>query len=893
MLRRPEVRLLTLTGPPGTGKTRLGVQVAAHLLHDFAEGVYFVPLAPINDPGLVASAIAKALEVKEVGSRPLIEGLSLHLRGRQLLLLLDNFEHLIKGAPVVSELLATASQVKIVATSRELLHLSGEHDFPVPPLSLPPLLVADTSTRILSPVPPEYLGEYEAVQLFMQRAVALKPDFALTESNAPDVAEICRRLDGLPLAIELAAARIRHLSPLAMLDRLRSRLNLLTGGAQDLPARQRTLRAAIEWSYDLLGEQEQKLFRRLAVFRGGRTLEAIEAVCKRNADGDTSAGSVQALGVVALDGVGSLIDKNLLNQQAKAGGEPRYIMLETIHEYAREKLEDSGEAEAMQSSHANFFLELAESAEPELRGPRQTEWLDRLEAEHDNFRAVLEWAYHNDIRLGLRLAAALGTFWNRRGYLSEGEEWTLEMLSRAREAGVGKSGSGAASMAGALYAAGFLFAMRRGDFVSAHPLLDESVKIYKELQDIRLPLGREDRRGLVESLNILGIVMGRLDGMPARRRLHEEALKAAREIGDKWSVARSLYQLGHVGRMSGDYSQAHSMFEESLSLFRELGDKFNIGLALIGVGMMVERQRDHQSARRLYEESLFIYRELGDKWGISGSLYCLGGAALYRGDYASAGSILEENLAVAKELGSPGVVAETLENLGRAAYFLGDYARAHLLYKESLARFREVGDKYGSALCLADLAGVIAVAEMTTRKATERRSKGQSKAEGTAPALAVQAVQSLGAAQALFDSIGVQLDPVGQELFNSYIAACMTQLNEQTFGMAWADGRAMEFEQALAWAQNTPIPRQVDTDRQALSSSRAMKWALGGLTSREREVATLIAQGKSNREIADELVVSERTVEGHVSNILSKLGFQSRSQISAWVVKQNLTRRPK
>jgi non-specific serine/threonine protein kinase len=332
------------------------------------------------------------------------------------------------------------------------------------------------------------------------------------------------------------------------------------------------------------------------------------------------------------------------------------------------------------------------------------------------------------------------------------------------------------------------------------------------------------------------------------------------------------------------------MFEESLALFRDLGDKFNIGLALIGVGQMAERRGDYQAARQVYEESLGIYRELGDKWGTSGALYCLGSAALGQRDYVGARSILEESLAVARELGSPGQIAEVLENLGRAACFLGDYAGAHARYNESLVLFRELGDQYGSALCLADLAGVLVVAGMTTRKAPVRSSKGQGKAEGIALELAIRAAQALGAAQALLDSIGVQLDPMGQELFNSYRAAARTRLGARAFARAWAAGRAMELEQAVAWAQTTPLPQRAETDTQP-PAARPMQWAAGRLTSREQEVALRIAEGKSNREIADALVVGERTVEGHVSNILAKLGFRSRAQISAWVIQQGLAGR--
>jgi len=367
LLQRDETRLLTLTGPGGTGKTRLALQAAADLLDDFPDGTYFVPLATLSEAELLIPAIAETLGVSETGEQPLDETLKDYLSERRMLLLLDNFDQVLGAAPAVTGLLARASGLKVLATSRAPLGLYGEHVFPVPPLALPDLK---------SPPPLERLTQYEAVGLFVERARAVKPDFAITNESAPAVAEICVRLDGLPLAIELAAARITMLPPKGMLRRLGSRLKLLTGGARDLPERQRTLRDAIEWSHALLDQGEQVLFRRLAVFSGGRTLEAIEAIC--DAEGD--------LPVDTFEGVSSLLDKSLLRQEEGPEGEPRFVMLETIHEFAREKLEESGEAEQIRRSHAEYFLALAEQAEPRLRGATQLEWLERLEAEHEAIR---------------------------------------------------------------------------------------------------------------------------------------------------------------------------------------------------------------------------------------------------------------------------------------------------------------------------------------------------------------------------------------------------------------------------------------------------------------------------------------------------------------------------
>ncbi len=390
-LRREGVRLLTLTGPGGTGKTRLALQGAADLLDDYKDGVFFVALAPLSDPTLVVSTIAQALGVKESGGRSVLQCLQDYLREKTLLLALDNFEQVAAAAPQVAGLLADAPRLNILVTSRIPLHLRGEHEFAVPPLALPdfkhlPALAA--------------LTQYAAVELFIERAQAVRPDFAVNNDNAPAVAEICVRLDGLPLAIELAAARVKLLSPQAMLVRLEEPLKLLTGGARDLSARQQTLRGAIAWSYDLLDENEKRLFRRLAVFVGGCTLEAAEAVCHGGVD----------LRADVFDGIASLVDKSLLRQEEAPDGEPRFFMLETIREYAQERLTESGEE--LQNRHAEFFLNFAEQAEIEIHGFQQLKWLDRLEVEHDNLRAALGWLTHNSkAQLGLRLAGALTDFW--------------------------------------------------------------------------------------------------------------------------------------------------------------------------------------------------------------------------------------------------------------------------------------------------------------------------------------------------------------------------------------------------------------------------------------------------------------------------------------------------
>src|SRR6266850_2317312 len=630
LLLRQDVRLVTVTGPGGIGKTRLAVEVASGLIELFPGGIHFVPLSPLSDPGLIASVIVQTLGIREAGGQSPIEILKKNLQDSlraPMLFLLDNFEHLIQAAPTVAELLAMGPNLKILLTSRAALHVYGEHEFPVPPLALP-------DSRSMPSL--EMLSQYPAVALFVQRAVAAKPDFELNPENASAVTEICARLDGLPLAIELAAARVKVLSPISMLTRLASRLQLLTGGARDLPQRQQTLRAAMDWSYDLLNPSEQKLFRRLSVFVGGCTLEGVEAVCDTKGDLDLD----------LLDGMASMVDKSLAQQVEQAKGESRFTMLETIREYGLEKLKASREEALTKRAHAAYCLVLAEEEATEQSGAEGVEWVVRFALEHDNFRAGLEWLTETgDAEWGLRLGTALFRFWEIREYLAEGRERLGRLLQLAGAAAPTKARTRA------LFAAGVL-AGEQGDYASADALISESADIARQLGD---------KTGVAVSLNAKAVHSRDRGDVVIAHALFEESLALWRELGDLKAVARALSNLANVVKLQGDYDRARSLYAECLSIFRGLGDRTGVAWSLNYQGDVARDQGDSAAARTLYENGLAIFRELGDRWGIAGTLADLGSLAREQRNYPRAHSLYRESIKVFQELEHKRGIARLLE----------------------------------------------------------------------------------------------------------------------------------------------------------------------------------------------------------------------------------------
>ncbi|MBV9229104.1 MAG: tetratricopeptide repeat protein, partial [Chloroflexi bacterium] len=666
LLRRTKTRLLTLTGTGGVGKTRLALEVAHEMQGDFTDGVYFVSLAPLQDAALVVPTIAQALGLHGSRTRPPLEHLKAFLQDKHLLLVLDNFEHLVAAAPSLVELLAACPHLKLLITSREVMHVRGERMYTVRPLALPdPQQLTDH----------EVVARSGAVALFLERARDIIPDLALTSETAPLIAEICHRLDGLPLAIELAAARLKLFSLPALLEHLEHRLSFLTGGPRDLPARQQTLRNTIEWSYDLLSQEEQRLFRRLSVFVGGCTLEAVETLYDL----------LDGVHAFVLDGVISLLDKQLLYRAVQSGERRsmgRLLMLETIREYGLERLTTCGELEATRQAHAAYYLRLAEETETHLFGAMQLRWSERLEQEQDNLRAALSWSLEQGDEArretALRLTGALEVERVMRWSVSEGRAW----LDRALANSEGVSPSVRAK---ALYNAEWL-AYLQGDLERAEELCQESLALYREINDTR---------GMAWSLYQLGVVTYRKGDDTLTRSFLEECRLCAEEIGDNRSLAYLLLFLGMAAIERGDYVAARSSLEKSLALLRELNNHedivwpfFHLGRALFALG-------EETQAQALVEEGLALTKQTNYQLASAVGFYLLGRFAFEQGKMTEARSFLEESLAIYRAFKEEHRAAHVLSYLARVALFEGKEMEACALCEESMALFRQVDDTEG------------------------------------------------------------------------------------------------------------------------------------------------------------------------------------------------------
>lgn len=859
LLQTPAIRLVTLTGPGGIGKTRLALQVAAALLPGFRDGAFFVNLAPLTDPALVPSSIADVLGVKEEGNRDLAEILIAALRGKHLLLVLDNFEHLLPAGTLVSSLLDACTEVHILVTSRIPLHLSREYECPVPSLSVP---------EVAHPPALDRLVQYEAVALFVERARAVKPEFVVTGENAAAVAEICSRLDGLPLAIELAAARIKLFPPPALLARLSRSLTVLTGGARDRPSRHRTLRAAIDWSYSLLTPPEQILFARLSVFVGGCTLEAAEAVCNLGEDLDL------------LEGMANLLNESLLRQEGNE--EPRFAMLETIREYARERLEEGGKRDDLRKRHAQWCLGLVEEAVHEISDPHQAEWLER---EQGNLRAALHWAGDNRMsELGLRLAIALSPFWRIRGYLVEGQGWLTMLLD-----GAGNDIAPVLRARALLWTGDLVFVQGREH--AAAELFEQSLDLFRELDDMGgvaealdhlslavLPYGNEtgDRERVISLLTeylavgreqnnrrLLATTLCRLaydavlHGDNARAsRLGEESLALYRRLGDAQgtltalcTVAEAAYRAGDLqrgragvseildllphlamesdpamrgtislalaSRDRGDYGLVEQLVEARMERAAELGDVRSATLARAHLGTFAREQGDYARARTLAQESLAVFQDREDLDGMALALLVLSGIARDLGDAESVIELSEQALTIMKGSGIELFSSVPRHDLGLAARYRGDYERAAALLEESLAIVRARGWLMASPEFLAGLGGV-ALEQKHYERAhhlyvealqTCRTWMDGTILEGLASAAAgrghaKRAACLFGAAEMIRSSMGVPRWPANQALYQLHVSLTREALAEESFTRHWEEGRALTSEEAVAYALN-------------------------------------------------------------------------------------------
>jgi predicted ATPase/DNA-binding CsgD family transcriptional regulator len=828
-IRDEGVRLVTLTGPGGVGKTRLALRIATDLGNTFPAGIRFIPLAMIDDATLVFPTIAHVFDTPERVGQPLLERVRDALRGRRFLLILDNFEHVLDADRHVADLLAACPTLHVLVTSRAPLRISGEREFPIPPLAVP----EPQSVRSL-----ETLTQVPAIALFVNRAQAVKPGFRLTDATAGIVAAICTRLDGLPLAIELAAARLKVLSPRELLERLEQRLKVLTGGPRDLPRRQQTLRATLDWSYALLAPEEQALFAHFAVFAGGCTLEALEAICK----------TVSDLPSDVLDGVTALADWSLIGQ-LDGEGEARLGMLDTIREYARERLTTGGKQDAISGAHAHYYLALAEEAQPEQHRTMQETMLVRLGDEYDNLRAALQWALTvGEAEAALRMCCALVRFWTIRGYLGEGRRWLDRALSTA---------SDVPSMlrATALEGSGVL-AWAQGDYTAARSRLEESVMIWRMVGNTV---------GIVRSLNSLGMQVREQGDNPGAKVLLKESLTLHRELGDKAGLMEALNNLGIVARNQGDLAAAQRISLESLVIAREVGDKQGVAESLNNLARQAQAAGKYAMARTLLEESVAIVRESGDRRQIAHALDALGAVMRAQGDIAEAEEILHESLAMAQDLGDRQGVASCLDELGIVAREQGDYLRAHRLHEESLTMRQAIEDRMGIVDCLE---GMVALAAL--QRDWER------------------AVQLWGAIDALRGVLGIA-QPLGdRSLYEASRTKARNRLGEARWKQMWQQGQTLTIDQTITLARSSPPLAQPTPTRQVSGTVARETTYPAGLSAREVEVLRLVAAGKTNREIAEMLFLSIPTVNNHVAHILTKTETANRAEAAAFALRYGL-----
>ena len=759
LLKKRDIQLLTLVGTGGVGKTSLALHAANELLHEFPHGVYVVSLAPISDPKLVAAVIAQTFGLRASSDRSFLEILIELLGSRQLLLVIDNFEQVLAAAPILEDLMVNCPMLKLLVTSREALDLRQERLFPVLPLDLPDLKELPPATS---------LSQFAAIDLFVQRTQAVKADFLLTEANACIIADICARLDGLPLAIELAATRMRLLSPQQLLVRLGQRLQILTGGSSDLPARQKTLRSTIKWSYDLLNVEEQRLFQILAIFVGGCSIEAVESI----SESIILASGEEPLNM--LDACISLLDKQLIQQRQQSDGDSRIYMLETIREFALECLYASEKVDLVGEAYARYYQTFVENSAPPVFDPKEMEWFDKLDQEQDNLRATLNWFIKKqDAEMSLRLSGTLVRFWGVRGFMQEARQWLEQALTMREKAST-------PAVAKALSAAGWL-SIEFGEYAQAEVFCKESLMLYQQLDDIR---------GMALAYHRLGGAYSRINDAASRLAL-EESVSLYRKIGDKGGLAYSLMSLGTVNLTHGENSLAHLQLQESLEQCRELRNKEGIAWSLLMLALLLLTENNLSKVTPLLEECLALFNEISNKQGRARALLLMGELMSKQGKYEEAQSFLEESLALLREVGSRQFIAQSLLKLASTAAIQGDEPGARTYYEECLTIIKDLKIETGVAASL------------------------------------------------------------------------------EEFRKVYLSQEHLESRQPHTLSHSVPVYP-------------------AGLTVREVEVLRLVANGLTNAQIAQQLVISTRTVNAHMRSIYNKLEISSRTAATRFVIDHHL-----